>query len=98
IALLTDQILPGDNSKWVPPDPIPNSEVKPFSAHDSVVIHAKVGHRQALIQKALVWFDQTGVFLFGGSFFNLVIFLVSTIFTRMSAKPAVHVFILLLAY
>jgi len=28
--------MPGDQSKWVPPDPIPNSEVKPFSAHDSV--------------------------------------------------------------
>ena len=64
MTLLTDQILPGDNSKWVPPDPIPNSAVKPFSAYDSVVIHAKVGHRQALIQKALVWFDQTGVFVF----------------------------------
>ena len=48
----TDIILPGDISKWVPPDPIPNSEVKPFSANDSVdFIHAKVGHRQAFIPK-----------------------------------------------
>ena len=31
-----NQILPGDKSKWVPPDSIPNSEVKPFSANDSV--------------------------------------------------------------
>ena len=31
-----NQFLPGDKSKWVPPDPIPNSEVKPFSANDSV--------------------------------------------------------------
>ena len=30
------RILPGDFSKWVPPDPISNSEVKPFSANDSV--------------------------------------------------------------
>ncbi len=28
--------LPGDHSEWVPPDPISNSEVKPFSADDSV--------------------------------------------------------------
>ena len=28
--------LSGDHSEWVPPDPIPNSEVKPFSAYDSV--------------------------------------------------------------
>ena len=32
----TKRILPGDKSKWVPPDPISNSEVKPFSAYDSV--------------------------------------------------------------
>ena len=28
--------MPGDNSKWVPPDSIPNSEVKPLYAYDSV--------------------------------------------------------------
>ena len=28
--------LPGDDSERVPPDPIPNSEVKPFSADDSL--------------------------------------------------------------
>ena len=28
--------LPGGNGKWVPPDPIPNSEVKLLSADDSV--------------------------------------------------------------
>ncbi len=33
-----DQFMPGDQSKWAPPDPIPNSEVKPFSAYDSVVL------------------------------------------------------------
>src|SRR6187455_806454 len=31
-----NQFLPGDKSKLVPPDPIPNSEVKQFSANDSV--------------------------------------------------------------
>ena len=40
--------LPDDNSKCEPPDPIPNSEVKPLSADGSVGIpHVRVGHRQA---------------------------------------------------
>ena len=46
--------LPGDHSKWAPPDPIPNSEVKPLSADDSVSSYAKVGHRQALLPKPQV--------------------------------------------
>ncbi len=38
----------GGHSKCAPPDPISNSEVKPFSADDSVrSSHVKVGHRQA---------------------------------------------------
>ena len=56
--------LPGGNCKWVPPDPIPNSEVKLLCADDSVgPPHAKVGHCQALIQKprCAVW--RIGVFL-----------------------------------
>ena len=41
--------LPGGHSECEPPDPIPNSEVKPFSADDSVgPPHVKVGHCQAL--------------------------------------------------
>jgi hypothetical protein len=41
--------LLGDHSEREPPDPIPNSEVKPFSADDSVAVcHAKVGNCQAL--------------------------------------------------
>jgi hypothetical protein len=41
--------LLGDHSEREPPDPIPNSEVKPLSADDSVAgCHAKVGNRQAL--------------------------------------------------
>ena len=41
--------LPGGNSKWVPPDPISNSEVKLLSADGSVgPPHVRVGHRQAL--------------------------------------------------
>ena len=41
--------LPGGNGKRVPPDPIPNSEVKLLSADDSVGFpHVKVGHCQAL--------------------------------------------------
>ena len=40
---------PGDNSKWVPPDSISNSEVKPLSADDSVGSpHVKVGHRRGI--------------------------------------------------
>ena len=43
--------LPGGNSVLEPPDPIPNLEVKRLSADDSVeILHAKVGHCQALIQ------------------------------------------------
>ncbi len=38
-----------DNSAVVPPDPIPNSEVKRSSADGSVGSpHVRVGHRQAL--------------------------------------------------
>ena len=44
--------LPGGHSEWEPPDPFPNSEVKPLSADDSVgPPHAKVGHCQALYAK-----------------------------------------------
>jgi hypothetical protein len=40
--------LPGGHSKREPLDPIPNSDVKPFSADDSLGFpHAKVGHCQA---------------------------------------------------
>ncbi len=42
--------LLGDHSECGPPDPISNSEVKPFSADGSVGSpHVRVGHRQALI-------------------------------------------------
>ena len=38
----------GDNSAMVPPDPMPNSEVKRSCADDSVgPPHVKVGHCQA---------------------------------------------------
>ena len=44
--------LPDDYSEWEPPDPLPNSEVKPLSADGSVGLpHVRVGHRQALILK-----------------------------------------------
>ena len=40
--------LSDDNSEREPPDSIPNSEVKPFSADGSVGSpHVRVGHRQA---------------------------------------------------
>ena len=40
-----DTSLPSDNSKCDPPDPIPNSAVKPLSADGSVGSpHVRVGH------------------------------------------------------
>ena len=37
--------MPGGHSELVPPDPIPNSEVKPLSADGSVGSpHVRVGH------------------------------------------------------
>ena len=40
--------MPDDHSICEPPDPIPNSEVKPNSADGSVGFpHVRVGHRQA---------------------------------------------------
>ena len=40
--------LPDDHSECEPPDPIPNSEVKPLSADGSVGSpHVRVGHCQA---------------------------------------------------
>ena len=40
--------MPDDNSELEPPDPIPNSVVKRFSANGSVGHpHVRVGHRQA---------------------------------------------------
>ncbi len=45
--------LLGDHSEREPPDPIPNSEVKPLSADDSVAVcHAKVGNCQAPFLKS----------------------------------------------
>ena len=36
VVLTFPTSLSGDNSEWEPPESIPNSEVKPFSADDSV--------------------------------------------------------------
>ena len=48
--------LPGGYSKWEPPDPISNSEVKLLSADDSVGSpHVKVGHCQDFIFKARIY-------------------------------------------
>ena len=42
------QVLLDDHSDCEPPDPIPNSEVKPVRADGSVGSpHVRVGHRQA---------------------------------------------------
>ena len=48
LVLFLQRFMLGDNSECDPPEPIPNSEVKPLSADDSVSLaHVKVGHRQA---------------------------------------------------
>ena len=47
--------MPGGLGEREPPDPIPNSEVKPLSADGSVgVTHVRVGHRQAFYPKPLM--------------------------------------------
>ena len=47
--VLIKQNLPGGTSAVVPPDPMPNSEVKRRSADGSVGFpHVRVGHRQVL--------------------------------------------------
>ena len=48
ILLKVTSELPDDNSVCEPPDPIPNSAVKPLSADGSVGLpHVRVGHCQA---------------------------------------------------
>ena len=46
--------MPDDHSDVVPLLPIPNRTVKRLSADDSADSRVKVGHRQAIIRKALV--------------------------------------------
>ena len=56
---------PGDNSKWVPPDSISNSEVKPLSADDSVGSpHVKVGHRRGIKMEKPLLVSRGGFSLF----------------------------------
>ena len=53
----------GDHNESEPPDPIPNSEVKPLSADDSVAVcHVKVGNCQALNTKPVLLIKQDGFF------------------------------------
>ena len=60
--------FPGGHSVWVPPDPISNSEVKPFCADDSVgPPHVKVGHRRVYTEKPLHFVER----LFFGRCFDL---------------------------
>ena len=47
------KVFPGSHSDTVPPDSIPNSEVKRISADGSVGLpHVRVGHCQVLIPKS----------------------------------------------
>ena len=58
---------PDDHSEWEPPDPLSNSEVKPLSADGSVGSpHARVGHRQAFIQKKPGYREIIGLFRMHG--------------------------------
>jgi hypothetical protein len=60
--------MPGGHSKWEPPDPISNSEVKLLSADDSVGSpHVKVGHCQALKLNKSAAFLVGDFFCFGFS-------------------------------
>ena len=54
--------MPGDNRERELPEPIPNSEVKTFIADDSMVLHVKVGHRQAISYLYILfcWSSSTG--------------------------------------
>jgi hypothetical protein len=45
--LCSTQVMPDDQSKLVPPLPIPNRTVKRLRADDSAATSVKVGHRQA---------------------------------------------------
>ena len=59
--------LPGGHSERVPPEPIPNSEVKTLSADDSAGSpRVKVGHCQAFVKLA-------PPSMFGGVFFGSLI-------------------------
>ena len=50
---MSQNAFPGGNSELEPPDPIPNSEVKRFSADGSVGSpHVRVGHCQDLTPKS----------------------------------------------
>ena len=59
-------VTPDDDSEPEPPDPMPNSEVKPLSADGSVeLLHARVGHRPALIERKPRSFTGRGFFVSG---------------------------------
>ena len=64
--LLTDFSTLGEDSGVVPPDPIPNSEVKRSSAYGSAHPRARVGHRQAPIPHSA--HPPVGVVLWGVQF------------------------------
>ena len=52
-CVLSTKNLPGGTSAVVPPDPMPNSEVKQIIANGSVGLpHVRVGHRQASNDKS----------------------------------------------
>ena len=55
--------MPDEDREREPPDPIPNSEVKPFIADGSVGSpHVRVGHRQASNQNP-AWETRRGFFI-----------------------------------
>ncbi len=64
---LFNDSFPGGHSEVAPPDPIPNSEVKRFSADGSVGLpHVRVGHRQVLFQNPRLYSE--GFFTENGKF------------------------------
>ena len=64
---VTPKFLPDGNSDVVPPDPIPNSEVKRVSGDGSVGFpHVRVAHRQAPNSKEARSFERA-FFVLGSS-------------------------------
>ena len=80
------QNLPGGLSAVVPPDPIPNSEVKRRCADGSVGLpHVRVGHRQVLNVEPRA--EELGVFVFRFDFNKVKVRSKSTaLFGQFSTK------------
>ena len=81
---------PDDHSVRAPPDPMPNSAVKPLSADGSVGSpHARVGHRQALIVKTPRTQRARGVFYPGFRKYGCIMGRVTSLVILKSGKVGI---------